>query len=226
MAFWRTGVDRPAPVRRPSGPGLRVERDIAVAVTTEQLIGTVSSDRPLLVVAVAEEAQFLDGRLPVLITGIGKINTTGAVLGAVAGGPRPASLINLGTAGALRPGLHGLHEISTVVQHDLDTDLLLRLTGNTYGAPIHLSAPGDITLASGDTFVADGAQRDALAQRAHLVDMEGYAVAAAAQRLGLPVRLIKQVSDDADENSTRTWPETVAACAQVLADWVARESGA
>jgi adenosylhomocysteine nucleosidase len=53
--------------------------------------------------------------------------------------------------------------------------------------------------------------------------MEGYAVAAVATHLDLPVRLIKQVSDDADENSAKTWPETVSECARVLAGWVSRE---
>nr|WP_269330014.1 nucleosidase [Kineosporia babensis] len=187
------------------------------------MIGTISADKPLLVVAVKEEAQFLDAGLPVLITGIGKINATTALTLTLAAGVRPASLVNLGTAGALRSGLVGLHEISTVIQHDLDTDLLFRLTGETYGAPLQLAAPGGIALASGDTFVAGGPQRDALAEQAHLVDMEGYAVAAAAARLDLPVRLIKLVSDDADENSARTWPETVSECARVLADWVQRE---
>jgi adenosylhomocysteine nucleosidase len=194
-----------------------------IFVTTEQLIGTISPDRPLLVVAVKAEAQFLPTAFPVLITGIGKINTTSGLLLALAGGVRPRGLVNLGTAGGLRPGTAGLHEVSTVIQHDLDTDLLFRLTGQTYGAPLQLAHPDGVTLASGDTFVEDGAQRDELAARAHLVDMEGYAVAAVAQRLGLPVRLVKQVSDDADEHSAKTWPETVADCARVLADWVARE---
>lgn len=192
-------------------------------MTTEPLAATIRPDRPLLVVAVKQEAQFLPAGFPVLITGIGKINTTTALLLALSGGVRPASLVNLGTAGGLRPGMAGLHEVSTVIQHDLDTDLLFRLTGETYGAPLELAHPGDVTLASGDTFVADGARRDALAARAHLVDMEGYAVAAVAQRLGLPVRLVKQVSDDADENSAKTWPESVTECARVLADWVAGE---
>ena len=194
-------------------------------MTTEQLIGSISAGKPLLVVAVKQEAQFLPAGHPVLITGIGKINTTSALLLALAGAPRPSVLVNLGTAGGLRPGMAGLHEVSTVIQHDLDTGLLRRLTGQTYGADLRLSHPGGPTLASGDTFVADGARRDELARRAHLVDMEGYAVAAVAHRLGLPVRLIKQVSDDADENSTRSWPETVSECARVLADWVARELG-
>ncbi len=192
-------------------------------MTTEQLVGTISPDRPLLVVAVRQEAQFLPAGFPVLVTGIGKINTTTSLLLSLSGGVRPQSLVNLGTAGGLRPGTAGLHEVSTVIQHDLDTDLLLRLTGETYGAPLQLAHPDGVTLASGDAFVADGARRDELAARAHLVDMEGYAVAAVAQRLDLPVRLIKQVSDDADENSVKTWPESVAECARVLADWVARE---
>src|SRR3712207_8189119 len=40
-----------------------------------------------------------------------------------------------------------------------------------------------------------------LAQRAHLVDMEGYAVAYAASELGVPVRLVKHVSDNADDSA-------------------------
>lgn len=192
-------------------------------MTTEQLIGTISPDRPLLVVAVADEAQFLPTELPVLITGIGKINATAALLSTLAGGPTPAELVNLGTAGALRPGLAGLHQVSTVLQHDLDTDLLFGLTGRTYGAPMELTHRSGVTLASGDTFVSGGEPRDRLAARAHLADMEGYAVAAAAARLGLPVRLVKQVSDEADEAAAQTWPEAVAACARILADWVSSE---
>jgi adenosylhomocysteine nucleosidase len=187
------------------------------------LIGTISPDKPLLVVAVRQEAQFLPADYPVLITGIGKINTTLALSAALVGGVRPAGLVNLGTAGALRPGLVGLHEVSRVIQHDLDTELLFRLTGETYGAPLELRHAGGVTLASGDAFVADDEQAGRLAQWAQLVDMEGYAVAAVATHLDLPVRLIKQVSDDADENSAKTWPETVSECARVLAGWVSRE---
>jgi len=191
-------------------------------VTTEQLIGTIVPDQPLLVLAVPGEAQFLPTGLPVLITGIGKINTSLALMAALSVGPRPSALVNLGTAGALRPGLAGLHEVSTVLQHDLDTELLHGLTGQTYGAPVELAHRGGVTLASGDTFVSGGQARERLAARAHLADMEGYAVAAVGTRLGLPVRLVKQVSDEADENAAQTWPEAVAACARVLADWVAR----
>ena len=47
--------------------------------------------------------------------------------------------------------------------------------------------------------------RDRLAERADLVDMEGYAVAFACRRLGVPVRLVKHVSDRADD-SALDWP--------------------
>ena len=58
----------------------------------------------------------------------------------------------------------------------------------------------------------DGDNIDAgLAEHAGLVDMEGYAVAAAAAEHGVPVRMIKHVSDEADDTAFQTWAESVAA---------------
>ena len=54
--------------------------------------------------------------------------------------------------------------------------------------------------------------------------MEGYAVAYACQRLGVPVRLVKHVSDAADE-SALDWPAVVDASARVLGEWVAEHAG-
>ena len=70
-------------------------------------------------------------------------------------------------------------------------------------------------------FVIDPEMRRRLASRAELVDMEGYAVAYVCQRLGVPVRLVKHVSDQADD-SALDWPSRVDASARVLGDWVAR----
>ncbi|MFD6755274.1 nucleosidase [Micromonospora gifhornensis] len=182
------------------------------------LRGTVSPDRPLLVLALAEEAAHLDARLPVLLTGMGKVNAAAAVAATLARTPLPAAVINLGTAGALHPGWAGTHEVGSVLQHDLDTDFLRRLTGQSVGAPLALG-DGPV-LATGDQFIADDTARAALATRAHLVDMEGYAVASTAQRFGVPVRLIKQVSDEAGDGAARTWQESVDHCARLLADWV------
>ncbi|GAA2873922.1 nucleosidase [Streptosporangium fragile] len=183
-----------------------------------ELSGTVTPDRPLLVLAVRQEAQFLDGSLPVLLTGMGKVNAASSLATVLGRGPLPSSVVNLGTAGALRPGWSGTHEVGTVLQHDLDTEMLRGLTGETYGAPLTLTTGGPV-LATGDVFVSEEAARDRLAARADLVDMEGYALASVARQAGVPVRLVKHVSDDAGEGAARSWRESVADCARALADW-------
>jgi adenosylhomocysteine nucleosidase len=187
-----------------------------------QLTGEITSDRPLLVVAVKEEAHYLDTSLPVLLTGMGKVNAATALAAALAHGPLPSGVINLGTAGALRPGWTGTHLIGTVIQHDLDSDTLHSLTGEIYGAPLTLTDADGPTLATGDSFIADEAARARLAAHASLVDMEGYALAAAAHRAGVPLRIVKHVSDDAGEGAGKTWRETVTECARALAHWAAR----
>ncbi|MER5641964.1 nucleosidase [Kitasatospora sp. NPDC002227] len=189
-----------------------------------RLLGTISATRPLLVVAVREEAAYLGDGLPVLLTGIGKVNAASAVAAVLAQGVRPASVVNLGTAGALRPGLGGTHEIAQVLQHDIDTPVLHALTGRSYGAPLTLHDGPGLTLATGDLFVSDEAAKERLARDADLVDMEGYAVATVAQRAGVPVRLVKHVSDEAGAGADRTWREAVDGCAKLLAEWVQNAS--
>jgi adenosylhomocysteine nucleosidase len=195
-----------------------------------RLIGEIDPARPLLVVAVPEEAAYLNGGLPVLFTGMGKVNAATAVAAVLGRGPLPASVVNLGTAGALRAGLSGTHEVREVLQHDLDSALLRTLTGETYGPPLRLDAApgaegGGLVLATGDLFVAEESARQRLAERAQLVDMEGYAVASAARAAGLPVRVVKHVSDEAGEGADRTWRESVDGCAQALARWVRENLG-
>ncbi|MEY9966206.1 adenosylhomocysteine nucleosidase [Streptacidiphilus sp. MAP12-16] len=187
-----------------------------------RLIGEIDPARPLLVVAVAEEAAYLNSGLPVLLTGMGKVNASAALATVLARGPRPAVVVNLGTAGALRPGLAGTHQVREVLQHDLDTAVLHTLTGATFGAPLTLDAAG-LVLATGDLFVAEESAKQRLAERADLVDMEGYAVASAARAAGVPVRLVKHVSDEAGEGAARTWRESVDGCAEALGRW-AREN--
>ena len=189
-----------------------------------RLLGTISPDRPLLVVAVQEEAVYLGERLPVLLTGIGKINAAAGLATVLARGERPSEIVNLGTAGALRPGWAGTHQVAQVLQHDIDTPVLRALTGRTYGAPITVGEDEGPTLATGDLFVSDPAARDRLALTADLVDMEGYALATVAQRAEVPIRLVKHVSDEAGDGADRTWRESVDACARILADW-ARDHG-
>ncbi|MBB5870198.1 adenosylhomocysteine nucleosidase [Allocatelliglobosispora scoriae] len=184
------------------------------------LTGAVRADRPLIVVALPEEAAHLRTDLPILLTGVGKVEAATAVASLLASGPRPKEIINLGTAGALRAGLTGTFEVSKVIQHDFNSAALLAVTGHLFGTPLELVGPG-LVLATGDVFVSDPVLKDALAEQADLVDMEGYAVASAAAAHGVPVRMIKHVSDDAGEGAGASWPTTVDACARELAAWLA-----
>ncbi len=184
---------------------------------------SISLDRPLLVVALEGEAQHLHvSELPVLVTGVGKVRAA-AALSAVLARQRPSHIVNLGTAGALREGVDGTQVVGTVVQHDFDNAAIFALTGEHFGAPIELGAAGPV-LGSGDVFVDSCARRDGLAgQGIDLVDMEGYAVAFTARQFGLPVTLVKEISDRAGEGSGRTWREAMDACAERLGRWVRRE---
>ena len=135
---------------------------------------TISLDRPLLVVALEEEAQHLHvSDLPVLVTGVGKV-CAAAALASVLARQRPSRVINLGTAGGLREGIRGTQVVGRVEQYDL-------------------------------------------------VDMEGYAIAFTAQQFGLPVTLVKEISDPADEGAAKTWRESIDDCAERLGEWLHRE---
>ena len=188
-----------------------------------QLRGIVRADRPLLVVALEEEADALDDEFPILVTGPGKVNAAVAV-STTLGATRPESVINIGTAGGLHDGLQGVHEIRSVRQHDFDSPAIRSLVNRDYGLPIELdTAASRVVLATGDRFISDSATRDALARDAHLVDMEGYAVAWAARKAGVRVRLVKLVSDDAGADAARAWIDTVGDHARTLARWVTDE---
>lgn len=183
---------------------------------------SVSLNLPLLVVALEEEATHLHvSELPVLVTGVGKV-CAAASLAALLARQRPSCLVNLGTAGALQPGLRGTHVVGRVIQHDFDDASIHALTGEHYGAPIDLGSAGPV-LASGDAFVSDAVVRDRLARQADMVDMEGYAVARVAREFGLEVTLVKEISDGAGEEAGRTWKQTVDECAGRLGEWVRKE---
>jgi adenosylhomocysteine nucleosidase len=176
--------------------------------------------RPLVVVATEAEAEHVPAGMRMVVTGIGKtaaaVVTTQAVLE-----ERPSHVINIGSAGALRDGMTGLFEIGTVVNHDMNGDAI-RALGYEPQDRLDLGAAPTV-LASGDVFVTDPEVRSRLASYAHLVDMEGYAVACAARHLGVPVTLVKHVSDNADE-SALDWASVVSVSARALGEWLAARS--
>ena len=173
----------------------------------------------LFVSATTEEAAHLPPGSDVLVTGVGTINATIALSRRLADG-LPGRLINVGTAGALIDGHAGVYEITSALQHDFSDDMISIMTGRPYPNLVEIPAVTDLpkaTLATGDAFISDSETRTRLAGRAELVDMEGYAVARVGAAYGVPVTLLKQVSDSADEAASETWFDAVDRGARELA---------
>ena len=184
--------------------------------------------RILVVSATEAEAAHVPPGTDVVVTGIGKVAAATATTDALLSRRDGSELVvfNIGTVGALHDGLGGLFLPSTVINHDMNGDVI-RALGYDPRDVLHVERGDGTVLASGDAFISDPETRRRLGERAQLVDMEGYAVAYACQRLGVPVRLVKHVSDGADE-SALDWPSVIDASARVLGKWIAEhiEGGA
>ncbi|GAA1513692.1 nucleosidase [Kribbella lupini] len=180
--------------------------------------------RYLVVSAIAGEAKYVPEGIPVVLTGVGKTAAAVATAKALAATDTTELVVlNVGTTGALRDGLAGLFLPSEVINHDVNADAV-RAIGLDPKESLPIEGGDGTVLASGDVFVTDPVVRDRLAERAHLVDMEAYGVAYACREFGVPVRLVKYVSDSADD-SALDWPAQVDAAAKVLAEWVRQETG-
>jgi adenosylhomocysteine nucleosidase len=188
----------------------------------------------LVVAALAEEVAHVSGH-EVLVTGVGKARAATALAGRLAVGPRPDLVVNVGTAGVLDPGIHGVVEVGFVTQHDFPYDAIEILVGRPVDRgyvlggdlpPRALLRPpaGMPTLATGDVFVADAeAARRIAGNGVHLVDMEAYAYATACAAAAVPMRCAKAVSDAADAEAGESWLDAIDGCARALAEWLAAE---
>lgn len=173
----------------------------------------------LVVSATRAEARHVPDGWEVLVTGVGKVAAATVTAQALATRDiRDLMVVNVGSAGALRDGLTGVFTPGTVLNHDMNADLVRSLGLDPVEA-IEVPGGDGTVLASGDTFVVDPVIRERLAQRAHLVDMEAYGVAFACRHLGVPVKLVKHVSDKADESAV-DWPDLVDASARALGEWL------
>jgi nucleoside phosphorylase len=186
----------------------------------------VSRSDVLVVAATREEARYVPDGVPLLVTGLGKVAAASSVAGWL-GAATPLDpgfeVINIGSAGALRDGISGLHLPGRVLNHDVSAALLAEM-GVVVEDSLDIEGGSEIVLATGDTFVADPGTRTALAARATLVDMEGFAVAWACRQARVRIRLVKHVSDDADSTAL-AWPDLVDASARELGRWLATYLG-
>lgn len=176
----------------------------------------------LFVSATREEAAHLPAGTDLLITGVGTLSCAIRLTRELAGrGQLPDQIINIGTSGALRDGISGVFEVNHVYQHDFSSDLISQMMGRPHPNGRILPVTGRlpaVRLATGDAFISDTTTRDRLGRNADLCDMEGAAVVAVADSFGIPVTLLKQVSDQADETAATTWFEAVDAGARELYD--------
>lgn len=173
----------------------------------------------LLVAAHADELAAFEPEIPGfdrLLTGIGKLKATYALTRAL-DAAHYDEIVVVGTAGAVDPDLQpGVYEIDATVQHDVQD--LAGVLGQHIALPqrVTLAARG-VTIATGDSFVDDAVVVETVrGLGARMVDMESYAYAWVAAQFGVPIRILKAVSDRAQDGATELWDTAVFDCSREL----------
>lgn len=182
----------------------------------------------LLVAALEAELVAFPADLPGfdrLVTGPGKLQGAFALTRALEA-KRYDEILVVGTAGAIDDGLDAaVHEIGTVIQHDV-TDID-GIVGQHVSLPATLALGREgATIATGDHFVDDPETVGVIRSLGgSLVDMEAYAYAWVAAQFGVPIRILKAVSDRAQDDAITDWRDAVATCSVQLREVVRAEYG-
>ena len=173
----------------------------------------------LLVVALEDElpADMVSG-WRIIYTGVGKINAAIALTAAV-DEYKPLHVLNYGSAGALKPGLIGIHEVTQFYQRDMDVRALGFALGQTPFEDdicIDLGRAG-LSCGTGDQFVSAPPELDT-----DLVDMEAFALAKICRQQARDFHCFKYISDNADDEAANDWSQSLAIgarlfCNQILA---------
>jgi adenosylhomocysteine nucleosidase len=167
---------------------------------------------PLLIITALQselKAAALSTHVPIVYTGVGKINATLATYAAIQQ-YRPQRIVNFGTAGKINPALSGLVQIRKVVQRDMMAEPLAPRGSVPFSERPHVfhSPEGEYVCGSGDSFVT---QSDPWLSenRIDLVDMELFAIASVAHLHGIDWLSYKYISDDANHESGSEWESRV-----------------
>ena len=158
------------------------------------------------IIFVALESELPATHLPewrIVYTGVGKVNA------AIEGIKnyhiyQPFIAINYGTAGTLNQAISGLVEVGQCYERDMDVRPLGFAIGQTpFEDAIGLSFGYEgVTCSSGDNFVTDTPELNS-----DIVDMEAYALAKVAKKVGCDFRCFKYISDSADGEAAADWQE-------------------
>jgi adenosylhomocysteine nucleosidase len=175
--------------------------------------------RRLLVAALESELVAFPAELPGfdrLVTGPGKLQAAVALAEALSARPY-AEIVVVGTGGSIDPTVGpGVHEIAAALQLD-------GIVGQHVSLPARVSHDRDgIVIATGDRFVDDAGEVAAIRMLGPgMVDMETYAYMWVAQRSGIPIRVFKAVTDNAQDGALTDWRAAVAHCSAQLRAHVA-----
>lgn len=173
---------------------------------------------PLVVMALQVEAQevFEPAGVPVLFTGVGKVNAAWALTRKLAEYRQANAalplVVNFGTAGSRRFPAHTLVACHAFVQHDMDVSGLGFAHGETPfdAIPAQLEFPTPFTelpaavCGSGDRFLTGEP-----AVACDVVDMEAYALAKVCHLEGARFVSVKYVTDGADEGAPGDWQDNL-----------------
>jgi adenosylhomocysteine nucleosidase len=184
----------------------------------------MAGEFPAVLAAMALPAEgagrFEAAGIPVLYTGIGKVNAAVALTRSLAryreAGRAMPLVANFGTAGSARIAPRTLIGCRRFVDRDMDVGALGFAPGVTPFDPLppmlefgtHFPSLPDAICGSGDSF-ATRAHDDAC----DVVDMEAYALAKACRIAGAEFACAKYVSDSADAEAARHWKDNVAGAA-------------
>lgn len=163
--------------------------------------------KTLIFVALEGElnAKALPPSLPLIYCGVGKVNAALATQRAIHE-LKPNHIINFGTAGRVSTHLHGLQPVAKVVQRDMNAEPLApRGVTPLMDGPHHFESGHEgVICGTGDSFVTS---RDEWLHenKIDIVDMELFAIAAAAHRANVKWSAYKFISDDANEGAAEDW---------------------
>lgn len=163
----------------------------------------------LILIALEQEAPTMAKWGNVFFTGVGKVNA-GITAGRLIEKYNPKVVWNFGTVGGVSVN-SGIHEIKNFIQRDMLCCELGFEEGQTPFEEGSIISFGDIIndmcCSTGDNFVSGDTDDWAITD---VVDMEAYAIAKACKQANVQFKCFKYVSDQADENASKDWKETVA----------------
>ena len=165
-----------------------------------------------LLIITALESELKRDSLPsgveIVYSGVGKINAAMTSIKAIQQYV-PKRILNFGTAGKIKPELHGLLEIGKVIQRDMHAEPLAPRSSTPFCTrPQEYLSTGKFLCGTGDSFVT---AHDAWlhSQGVDVVDMELFAIAAVAHEHHIPWQSFKYITDEANESSGEDWQAKV-----------------